>query len=332
MTERSLLQIQILEKLGVPLITAAGGGMAAEGPQTAERLSALLGRSVQSALALAKAMDVADTDPQADSVKLGLAALSSSLIAGHYRQTGKVPDDSDLKRLSGALETILSYSDSFIPVAARLQALEPSAFPADEHQVALQTINALTPVVNAISAFPFGRPEGKLAQEVTERLSARAASLRKTLMPGSADEGLNKIAELSILRGLSVLYAACHEDGKARIMAMDEAGRAAAIQQNGGVMPMDPVWQAFESRAGMLEMLGLNVMSAGGGNGDARAPAARPVETPPQEAPVITGPIITPPSAPAPPPTVAAAGPPANPMSFFKPGAKKQDDAEGQKG
>jgi hypothetical protein len=28
----------------------------------------------------------------------------------------------------------------------------------------------------------------------------------------------------------------------------------------------------------------------------------------------------------------AAEGPPANPMSFFKPGAKKQGDAEGQKG
>src|ERR1700744_1308262 len=149
MTERSLLQIQILEKLGVPLITAAGGGMSAEGPQTAERLSALLSRAVQSALALAKAMDIADTDPQADSVKLGLAALSASLIAGHYRQTGKVPEDTHIKKLSSALETMLSYSDSFLPVAARLQALEPNAFPADEHQIALQTINALAPVVNA---------------------------------------------------------------------------------------------------------------------------------------------------------------------------------------
>ena len=329
MTERSLLQIQILEKLGVPLITAAGGGMSAEGPQMAERLAALPGRAVQSALSLAKAMDIADSDPQADSVKLGLAALSSSLIAGHYRQTGKVPDDNDLKRLSGALETILSYSDSFLPVAGRLQALEPNAYPADEHQIALQTINALAPVVNAVSAFPFGRPERKLAQEVTERLVARAASLRKTLMPAGSDEGLNKIAELGLLRGLSVLYAACHDDGKTRIMAMDEAGRATAIQQNGGVLPMDPVWQAFESRAGMLEMLGLNVMPAGG-NGDARAPVAAP--PPPQEAPVISGGFITPPSAPAQPPTAAADGPPANPMSFFKPGAKKQGDAEGQKG
>jgi hypothetical protein len=330
MTERSLLQIQILEKLGVPLITAAGGGMTAEGPQMAERLAALLSRAVQSALALAKAMDIPDNDPQADSVKLGLAALSSSLIAGHYRQTGKVPDDNDIKRLAGAMETILSYSDSFLPVAGRLRALEPNAYPADEHQIALQTINALAPVVNAVAAFPFGRPEKMLAQEVAGRLAARAVSLRQALMPAGADEGLNKIAELGILRGLSALYAACHEDGKARIMAMDEAGRAAAVQQNGGVLPMDPVWQAFESRAGMLEMLGLNVMPAGGG--DARAPSGTSLESPPREASVISSGFITPPSAPLPPPA-AVEGPPANPMSFFKPGAKKQGNGDqGQKG
>ena len=158
MTERSLLQIQILEKLGVPLVTASGGGMALEGPQTAERLAALLGRAVQSALALAKAMDIADNDPQADSVKLGLAAISSSLIAGHYRQTGKVPDENDLKRLSGALETMLSYSDSFLPVAARLRALEPIAFPVEELLIALRTSIALVPVAMAIWAFPFGCP------------------------------------------------------------------------------------------------------------------------------------------------------------------------------
>ncbi len=338
MTERHLMQVQVLEKLGVPLITAAGGGVtASEGPQIAEKLAGLLGKSIQAALALGKAMDLPDADPQADSVKLALAAISAGLIAGYYRQTGKLPDENDAKRLTGALETILSYGDNFLPAAGRLKGIEQNAYPADDNQISIQTINALVPVINAVAAFPFGRAERNLAQEISQRLGARATAMRKALAPSVTDDGTARLMELGLLRGLAMLYVTCHETGKVKLMAMNEAERAAAAQQNGGLLPMDPVWQAFESQASMLEMLGASIMQgapASAGNGDARAPAQSPPSAPPATTAVQT----QPPSAPAAPPVAPAAPPagdePHNPMAFFKPGAKKQqsDSGQGQQG
>ncbi|HTK83901.1 MAG TPA: hypothetical protein VL625_02345 [Patescibacteria group bacterium] len=334
MTERHLMQVQVLERLGVPLITAAGGGvMATEGPQIAEKLAGLLGKSIQAALALGKAMDLPDADPQADSVKLALAAISAGLIAGYCRQTGKVPDDNETKRLTGALETILSYGDNFLPAAGRLKGIEQGAYPVDDNQISIQTINALVPVINAVAGFPFGRAERSLAQEISQRLGARATAMRKAMAPSVTEDGTAKLMELGLLRSLVALYVTCHEAGKMKLMAMSEAERAAAAQQNGGLLPMDPVWQAFESQAAMLEMLGSGVMQgapAAAGNGDARAPVQQPPPAPPIQA--------QPASPPVPPPTAAAPPQPTgdephNPMAFFKPGAKKQSDTgQGQQG
>jgi hypothetical protein len=337
MTDRHLMQIQILEKLGVPLITAAGGGVTAtEGPQIAEKLAGLLGKSVQTALALGKAMDLPDADPQADSVKLALAAISAGLIARHYRQTGKVPDDNETKRLTGALETILSYGDNFLPAVSRLKGIEQGDYPVDDNQISIQTINALVPVINVVAAFPFGRPERSLGQEITQRLGARATTMRKTLAPSITDEATTKLMELGLLRSLAALYVTCHEGGKAKLMAMNESERAAAAQQNGGLLPMDPVWQAFEAQAAMLEMLGASTVQgapAAAGNGGARAPVPPPSQ--PVQPPVQTQ---SPPPAQAAPLPAAAAIPssdePHNPMAFFKPGIKKQqgDTGQGQQG
>lgn len=324
------MQVQVLEKLGVPLIAAAGGGIVAtEGPQIAEKLAGLLGKAIQSALALGKAMDLPDADPQADSVKLALAAISASLIANHYRQTGKIPDDNEAKRLTGALETILSYGDNFLPAAARLKGIEHGAYPVDDNQISVQSINALVPVINAVAAFPFGRPERSLAQEISQRIGMRATAMRKTLAPSVTDESTIKLMELGLLRGLSALYVTCHEAGKTKVLAMNDAERAAAAQQNGGLLPMDPVWQTFESQAAMLEMLGASAMQgppAAAGNGDARAaPAQQPQTAPPAQAP----PTPPPPQA-AIPPVAASADQPHNPMAFFKPGTKKAQDDTGQ--
>ncbi len=344
MSQRSAFQVQILSRLGAPLMTAVGEVAARQRKdgedtqkQEAERLAELLGKAVQVSVSLAGIMDLKDSDGQADSTRLALAALAGPLVAGQYRLTAKVPGDAEIKRMIKALEAVLTFSDNFTPAAentARLASMAPGAL-ADENQIHIQYVNALVPVVNVIAAFPFGRPETRLVQEVAGQLVGRAQDICKSFMNGAAEKDM-KQAELAILAALAALYVECHQEEKNRLMALGEQARAKTAEASGGVLPVDPVWKAFEIRAGMVELLAKSAVSAA--SSAAKAPA------PPQ----VAAPVVAPSAPPPPPPPVAAAPAPAaplpsptpedlqsgdpvsyNPMGFFKPVKK---DSAGEQG
>lgn len=345
MSQRAVFMLQVLERLGAPLLSAvceagARAGQPDAAPREAEQLAALLAKSVQASLALAGAMALKEKDSNADAGRLALTGLSAGLIGGQYRQTGRMPDEAEIKRLVTALEAVMTFADNFTPAAEntlRLQGLEPGFFPADENQIHIQYLNAFVPVVGAVSAFSFGRQEKKLLQEVASRLCAQAASLREAAPGKSGDNKIAKQAELKILKGLAELYVQCHMAETQRLTAMDEASRAKA--QVDGVLSLDPVWKAFDLRVSMLEMLAGSVLpdhlGAGGGPEPAAAPPvsapASPFATAPAAPPVSAPPAAAvQPAAPAVPPADAKVAPVAdgnyNPMSFFKPGTKKPDD------
>jgi len=347
MSQRSAFQVQILEKLGAPLMGAVAEVAARQRKdgedtqkQEAERLAELLAKTVQVSVGLAGSMDLKDTDGQADSARLALAALAGPLVAGQYRLTAKVPGDAEIKRMVKALEAVLTFSDNFAPAAdvtARLENLAPAN---DENQAHIQYVHSLAPVVNVVAAFSFGRPEIKLIQEVADRLVKKAQDVGRNLAGGNID----KRAELRLLGALAGLYVECHRDEMNRLMAMDAAARAKV--ESGGMLPMDPVWAAFELRAGMVEILGRAAFASGAASGSAApkpAAAAAPVTPPP-------APPAPPPAPPAPPPAAAdippaaplpvappPAAPPAqdapadsgnyNPMGFFK--GKKTGEGNG---
>ena len=77
MSQRSAFQVQILEKLGAPLMGAVAEVAARQRKdgedtqkQEAERLAELLAKTVQVSVGLAGSMDLKDTDGQADSARL----------------------------------------------------------------------------------------------------------------------------------------------------------------------------------------------------------------------------------------------------------------------
>lgn len=325
MNQRAGLLVQILEKLGAPLMAAVNAvsqrsGSGADPARDAGRVAELLARSVQVGVALSESTGLRNGG---DSVRLALAAIGAQLLGGHYRQTGKMPGEADVKRLTTALEAVLTFADNFEVAAdniARLENLAPGDVLADSAQINIQYVGLFVPVVTAVARFPFGQPERKLVQDIATRLMATAEGIaRRAGEEGGGDARAAKQTEMQVLRGLVALYAACHTAETERLMAMDAAARSS-------MQSLDAVWKAFDAGAVMLEILaGGNVpespadtASASGGGGFIPAPASPP----PQQAQQALQQ--------SPPPVDAKVAPENqpgyNPMSFFKPPAKKGDE------
>ncbi|MBI4031997.1 MAG: hypothetical protein HY370_10010 [Proteobacteria bacterium] len=320
MNQRAYFLLQVLEKIGVPLLDAAAARNDGGGVKEAERVAELLGKAVQMSVALSGAVESRDKSGNSDAVRVALASLSSSIIAGYYSQTGKVPGDADMKRLTAALEAVLIFADNFTAAAdetARLERLSPDMAVADEGQIGLQYISVFIPLVDAVSRFSFGQPEKKLAQDIASRLAAQAEAMRKNMLP-DLDGGREKRADLIILDGLVRLYVRCHEAEMRRLAGLDEDKRTASLS-------MDPVWKAFDKEAGMLESLAGSMVPSGGfssGNGGGvlksplpPAPDKKEAAAPPSPPPVSGGAEGS-----------AEGGGNYNPMSFFK----KKEDGDGK--
>jgi hypothetical protein len=344
---RTAYILQVLEKIGAPLMGAITDGSTPDDPTNeAQIMAALLSKTVQASIELGNTIETDPLRALDDSVRVTLAALASTLVAGQYRRRAQIPDDLSLKKITSSLQAVLSFSENFAPNpenAARLRDLEAKGQPSDPTQTQIQYVQAFIPVVEAIAAFPFGQPEQKLLVEVSNRLIKKSIEMREILLPGMVDEGEQKRAELGFLRALAVIYSAAHRAETDKALRSGDDARMAGLS-------MQPVWAAFELRAAMLEALSGTIVPLGKGGSSARnpaAPQANAPETPPAPPPIFQAPPQQPPQ-PATPPIFQAppaeqapvqpAAPPifqappqqaqqqpagANPMSMF---AKKPDD------
>lgn len=299
MTQRSAFQIQILEKLGAPLVSAVGhvsaqtAGDEQGSQQDAGRVAELLNKAVSISIGLANTMDVRGADSEADATRLALAAIAGALISEQYRQTKKVPGDNDTKRLTNALEAVLTFSDSFVPSdenTIRLENIEPGSVVLDENQANIQYVSTLSPVVNIVALYAFGRPESKLAQDISGRLIKKTKQISHEILAGLTEQQV-KSAELSILSAFVQLYVECHRAEMDKILNLDDQARAKAAEAGGGMLSMDPVWESFEFRASMVDALARQICppAAGGESQVSQAPVVSAQEMPP--APVTEHPV-----------------------------------------
>lgn len=343
MDQRAEYLIQILEKIGSPLMTAITAKVADEnGEESARTMAALLTRAVQASIDMANATELAAVGAQDDSLRVALAALASPLVASMFERNEEIPEDTDLKKITTSLQAVLSFAENFAPNpenTQRLNDLAATGQAVDAHQVNIQYIQALTPVINACGAFSFGQSEQKVVMEITSKLVARSSNVRAAMF-GDLPEGDQKMVELALLRTLADVYAACHDAETQRLMTMSDEDRASQPQAPGGGLALDHVWKAFDLRVAMLETLAENVLPSSLG-GQAPAPVAAapvaPTEPPiaPVEQPAVATSPPTPPAATeepqAPPPPAQeqpATAPPAgaNPMAMFA--APKTDSDE----
>ena len=327
MTPRSQFLIQVLEKLASPMVAAISevsvrNNMIPDTSQKgalkpeAEQVAQLLTKSTQLSMGLSSLMDLKVDEKEADSIRLALTSLASPLMANVYRIAGRVPNDSEMERVTGAINAVMPFADQFVTAAdvnARMAHLDTDFFPVDAHQITLQYLNLLLPVVNSIMAYSFGLPEKKLVQDVSERLISDAKAFRTRIFP-DINEAESARAELAILRMASMIYSQCHFGEMAKLMATDEQARQ-------GMAPtMDSLWQAFGLRMQMLEVLA-DTLIPGGKNREttqksgSKAPkqvskednvkniAEKPPESPKTETKEVE--------------PAKKSGDPSNPMSFF---------------
>jgi len=287
-------------------------------------MAALLGKTVEASIELGNIMDINPAEAQDDTLRVALAGLAGPLVAGQFRKRGQIPEGTDVKKITGALQAVLTFSDNFAPTpetVERLKKIEAEGQIVDGYQTQIQYMQAFIPVIEAIAAFPFGQAEAKLIMDVSDRLVKKSVELREALLPGVGDEAIEKRAELGLLRALAHLYSACHKAETEKVLNMDEDARTAGLS-------MDPVWAAFDVRAAMLESLAAKMVPGHVASGGASAPIApvapvdapqAPAETPPPIASPVTPPVKQPPVAPSVTPPPEQAAPPAgqNPMAGF---------------
>ncbi len=363
MTQYSDYLLQVFEKLGTPLLAVAME-QSAQTPATsvkeAELMASLLGKSTQLGLSLSELVDMPASPEDSDSARLALTALAAPLVANQYRVSGRMPEDQDLQKTLEALKTVMTYSDNFSGTSqavGRLETLDKDGTGGDRTQQHVRYLYTLIPAVNSVMAFPFGQKEQKMAQEVTERLVNRARQMREEIFPALEGDQQSE-AELSLLRSLVMIYSQCHFAEMAKLMAVPEQNRMAALST-------DPLWEAFENRVAMLEIVSTSLVPGAASEGTANtgtispspvpqqmpqtppssvaAPPIMPPVAPPveQASPIPVTPQVTPPV--TPPPVASSAPPPAtesvpaqpvtpaegdnsNPMSFFsKPPADATD-------
>lgn len=326
------------------ILQAPGRSTSDEPHKDAQRMAELLAKTTQASIEMSRAIDFGANPEQGDSLRVALAALAGELIGAYYKNVGKAPTENDLKKMTAALQTVLTYSDNFMPgsdAVMRLDNLSAYGQNIDAPQTALQYIHAFIPVVNAVTAFPFGQPEQKLIMDLSSRLIQRAMEIRESVFENLA-AGDEKRIELSIVAMLTKIYAACHSAETARLMSLTEQQQATA-----GI-GLESVWKMFELRIGIIEALARTLIPAGGtaSGGSAKAPspiAAAPVSPPPNVPPAP--PLQTPPAdalgsspmsmfvkkpegeTPPQAPPAAGSGQGSGPMSFFK-GPPKKDDGQ----
>lgn len=331
MAKRSAFLVQILDKIGAPLLAAIEShrGEAADekGVQDAQTIASLLSRAVEMSVNMSQNMDLKGSEEDADSIRLALAALAGPLISEVYKATGKVPDESDIKRMNKTMEAVLTFSDNFAPSIshiARLKSLEDTAIHADEDQNTIYVLQALLPVLGAVAEFPFGQQETALIQDIYKKLQGDAESMTKHLLgDAEPDQSKARYVELMVLKALGKLYAESHKTQTKTLLQQQQSG--AEAQE----VTMDAVWQSYDMKVSMLEaVVGASmpggVAASSGAGSVAPAPAAEPPAevAPPvqqQEAPAPQQPAPAPQAEPQQQPASPAQAGSGGPMSFFKP-------------
>ena len=322
MNQRNAYLIQILEKIGSPLLRAVmGKGAEAEGASDeASKIAGLLSRTVQLSIDLGRMVEIDKSSPdEIESLRVAMAGLAGPIIASQYTQNAKVPSENDVRKLTGALEAVMTFSDNFTPSddhVIRLENMKANGMPGDAYQINIQYIQAFVPIADVVASFPFGQPEKKLMQDVADKVNTKAKQISKDVFGADLSGNQQKLCELALVKSLADLYAGCHKAEMNKLMAVQEPD--ASAQQNA----LQSVWENFDTKAEILGMMAQNIVPT------AQKGSAAPSATSPAQ-PAETPQTTTPPPA-AQPPAAAAPTASGNPMAMFSTKPKEEGGTSAQ--
>lgn len=250
--EHSTFLSSIMHEVGLPLICAIiKYGSDHDEEAIAAEMERLLTQTVQSNDYIKDTLDISDVAIQNSELHLILTSLSSKIIAAHYERAKTPPTDQDLKRIMGAINALLAFSEDYAPMISLTDAYpenkqKPSVSP--RHTTDLTYISVFLPLINAVARFSFGLNETRMIQNVSERLNERTAQIRSNLLGDTLNDTNRKSAELSILETLVNLYASCHLQEIDRITALSSA----APDTQDSAQQVENIWALFEHRVSLL--------------------------------------------------------------------------------
>ena len=256
---------------------------------------------------IGKMIEIEKADPkQTESIRVALAALAGPIVAKLYQNSSRLPNEADLKRVTTALEAVMTFSDNFTPSdenIARLDMIEAHGTKADIHQTNIQYIQAFAPAVDTIATFSFGQPEKKLVLDMCDRITKQAKAIRENHFPDAKNDDAKR-CELGLVKALADLYTNCHKNAVAKLSSTSEPDTSAQA------LALKGIWEDFEKRAAIMAALAQNLI-----------PGANTAPAPPS--PIVSGVAATPDAEPASPvqPAVAQSdvAPPAAPAPAAQP-------------
>ncbi len=248
--------------VGVPLMQAMAeaAASAAEGSsKSAEEAGETAGSSdrfaelIDSAVALSSAIasgikDSSQGEADDASLRWELVGPASQVVAAHYRASGHAMTADEAAAFSAMTEKLQEKFKVQIPAGGDSLPNTLAAFRS-------RMMEAMVPVIGAVSQYSFGRAEHALLAEISERLIKTADQVTRALAPSGATPEEWRMLCWNILRSSGQIYTECHYAEADRLLYMDADERAAYFGQHGGVIPMVQVWQAFNQRMAMLATL-----------------------------------------------------------------------------
>lgn len=258
--KRAELLTVIMHDIGLPVIQGIIEVALTESEEkVVEDVTKLLRKTIDNADNIRGLLDLIEEEEKDVSVRLNLATLSCHIIAAHYKRTGKLPTESELKRTVSSIDQLLTFSENYIPME-RLDGVFPENIrglsPLSRTVANLVYLKYYVPLVDAVAEFSFGKTEAKMIQHVSERLREKAADITHALMGHDLSQAEQKSSELLILSSLIPLYCSCHNNEKSRIMALSEEDRNKETSQE----QIENIWKLFEKRLTMLTILAKHIM------------------------------------------------------------------------
>jgi hypothetical protein len=258
MSPRLHFQTEILDKLAAPLMAAIihVEKLQKDPPlaDQAEILSRLLGKSVQLGIALSVVMNVRGQDDDSEAVRVALACAAAPVVASFYQESGAAPEESDIKRIAKTMTAALSFADNLSPAAdtiARIENIKPGIMLLDSAQVNIRYLTAISPVASAVCAFPFGRTDTALIQEITGYIVRKAQVLAESVAPSAPENIISKTA-LEIVSAFAELYAQCYRKETQKAAATSPSERAALADGGDHEARLEAIRDAFDARAALL--------------------------------------------------------------------------------
>jgi len=265
-----MVTLTAFRDLATPILNAVAetGGPNVGDPdrpeKTPENNAAIFGELLQNVGDLARQVTNQlgfDETSRYDGLRWEVSKVMAQLVSSYFRATA-------MPMPASRAEELLPIMQSAAPMVPEIMDVTTPQSPTEIMLPQVRAINHMIPVLSAIARFAFGRPEAEVMAEISAKLLDKNYELVNSLLPDDITPKERVQFEDGILEALGKIYAESHYAEMDRLLDMPPDERAQYVQGYNNKPPMEPVWQAFDLRVGMLMALINSINVPDGANMD----------------------------------------------------------------